>query len=78
MKKFLFLLVSVVLAGATYCTSAKDKVVAKVAKSDKQIQQQQKQSLILEQPSAKFGLLADHYSHSSHSSHSSHYSSRFV
>lgn len=72
MKKLLFFAVSAILAGASYCISVGEKIVAKVTNSDTQIEQQQEQTLVLEQSSAEFNLLA---SHSSHSSHSSHYSS---
>lgn len=74
MKKLLFFAVSAILAGASYCSSVGEKIVAKVTNSDTQIEQQQEQSLVLEPFSAKFNLLADHYSHRSHSSHRSHYS----
>ncbi len=85
MKKLLFFAVSAILAGANYCSSVSEKIVAKVTNSDTQIEQQQEQSLVLEQSSAEFKLLASrsshsshrsHSSHSSHRSHSSHYSSR--
>ena len=79
MKKLLFFAVSAILAGVSYCSSVSDKIVAKVTNSDTQIEQQQEQSLVLEQSSAEFKLLVSHSSHSSHSSHrshSSHYSSR--
>ncbi|MFI3328305.1 MAG: hypothetical protein SNH79_01105 [Rikenellaceae bacterium] len=76
MKKMLFLAVSALIAGASYCTSAGEKVVAKVTKSDNVIKQLQEQPLILEQFSAESDLLAAHYSHSSHRSHSSHSSHR--
>lgn len=72
MKKILFIAVSAILAGASYCTSVSGKIIAKVTDSDTHIQQQQGQSLILEQGSTQFNLLADRCSHSSHSSHSSH------
>lgn len=79
MKKLLFFAVSTIIASASYCSSVSEKIVAKVTNSDTQIKQQQEQSLILEQSSAEFKLLANHSSHSSHGSHgshSSHYSSR--
>ena len=69
MKKLLFFAISAILAGASYCTSVGEKIIAKT--NNNQIQQQE-QGLILEQSSAQFNLLADHYSHSSHRSHSSH------
>ena len=72
MKKFLFLVVSALIAGAGFCSSVGDKVVAKVTKSDMVIEQQNEQQLILETNVADCELLADHYSHSSHRSHSSH------
>lgn len=62
MKKLLFLAVSAILAGASYCTSAGEKLVAKVTNSDTQIEQQQEQTLVLEQPSAEFKMLASHSS----------------
>lgn len=76
MKKLLFFAVSAILAGASYCSSVSEKIVAKVTNSDTQIEQQQEQSLVLEQSSAEFKLLASHSSHCSHSSHSSHSSHR--
>jgi cell division protein FtsB len=79
MKRLLFFAVSAILAGASYCSSVSEKIVAKVTNSDTQIEQQQEQTLVLEQSSAEFKLLGSHSSHSSHSSHrshSSHYSSR--
>lgn len=72
----LFFAVSTILAGASYCSSVSEKIVAKVANSNTQIEQQQEQSLVLEQSSAEFKLLASHSSHSSHSLHSSHSSNR--
>ena len=82
MKKLMFLAVSAILAGASYFSSVGEKIVAKVTNSDTQFEQQQEQTLVLEQSSAEFKLLAghsshrSHSSHSSHRSHSSHYSSR--
>ena len=88
MKKLLFFAVSALLTGASYFSSVGEKIVAKVTNSDTQIEQQEEQTLVLEQSSAEFKLLASHSSHSSHSSqsshsshsshrsHSSHYSSR--
>ena len=58
MKKLLFFAVSAILAGASYCSSVSEKIVAKVTNSDTQIEQQQEQSLVLEQSSAEFKLLA--------------------
>ena len=54
MKKLLFFAVSAILAGASYCTSVGEKIVAKVTNSDTQIEQQQEQTLVLEQSSAEF------------------------
>lgn len=76
MKRLLFLVVSAFIAGAGYCTSVGEKIVAKATNSDSQIEQQREQTLILEQASADFNLLASHSSHSSHRSHSSHSSHR--
>ena len=76
MKRLLFFAVSAILAGASYCSSVSEKIVAKVTNSDTQIEQQQEQTLVLEQSSAEFKLLASHSSHSSHCSHSSHSSHR--
>ena len=45
MKKLLFFAVSAILAGASYCSSVSEKIVAKVTNSDTQIEQQQEQSL---------------------------------
>lgn len=56
MKKLLFFAVSAILAGASYCTSVGEKIVAKVTNSDTQIEQQQEQTLVLEQSSAEFNL----------------------
>lgn len=72
MKRLMFLAVSAILAGASYFSSVGEKVVAKVMNSDTLIEQQQEQTLVLEQSSADFDLLASHSSHRSHSSHSSH------
>ena len=47
MKKLLFFAVSAILAGASYCTSVGEKIVAKVTNSDTQIEQQQEQTLTL-------------------------------
>lgn len=74
MKRLLFLVVSAFIAGAGYCTSVGEKIVAKATNSDSQIEQQQEQMLILEQTSAEFNLLASHSSHVSHGSHGSHVS----
>lgn len=76
MKRLMFLAVSAILAGASYFSSVGEKVVAKVINSDTLIEQQQEQTLVLEQSSAEFDLLASHSSHSSHRSHSSHSSHR--
>ncbi len=84
MKKLLFFAVSAIIAGASYCTSVGEKIVAKVTNSDTQIEQQQEQTLVLEQSIDEHNLLTwhsshvshrSHSSHSSHSSHRSHYSS---
>ena len=40
MKKLLFFAVSAILAGASYCSSVSDKIVAKITNSDTQIEQQ--------------------------------------
>lgn len=57
MKKLLFFAVSAILAGASYCSSVSEKIVAKVTNGDTQIKQQQEQTLVLEQSSAEFKLL---------------------
>ena len=72
MKKLMFFAVSAILAGASYCSSVSEKIVAKVTNSDTQIEQQQDQTLVLEQSSPEYNLLASHSSHTSHRSHSSH------
>ena len=72
MKKLLFFAVSAIIAGVGYCTSVGEKIVAKVTNSDTQIEQQQDQTLVLEQFSDEYNLLAGHSSHVSHSSHGSH------
>lgn len=76
MKRLLFFTVSAILAVASYCSSVGEKIVTKVANNDTQIEQQQKQALVLEQSTDEFKLLASHSSHSSHRSHSSHSSHR--
>lgn len=43
-KKLLFFAVSAILAGASYCSSVSEKIVAKVTNSDTQIEQQQEQA----------------------------------
>lgn len=72
MKKLMFFAVSAILAGASYCSSVSEKIVAKVTHSDTQIEQQQDQTLVLEQSSPEYNLLTSHSSHTSHRSHSSH------
>lgn len=72
MKKLMFLAVSAILAGASYCSSVSEKIVAKVTNHDTQIEQQQEQPLVLEQMTTDAKLLAWHSSHSSHVSHGSH------
>lgn len=82
MRKLLFLALSAIIAGASYFSSIGEKIVAKVTNSDTQIEQQKEQTLVLEQFTADFKLLAGHSSHvshgshGSHGSHTSHYSSR--
>ena len=46
MKKLLFFAVSALLAGASYCSSVGEKIVAKVTNSDTQIEQQQEQTSV--------------------------------
>lgn len=76
MRKLLFFAVSAIIAGASYFSSVGEKIVAKVTNSDIQIEQQKEKTLVLEQFSADYKLLAGHSSHSSHSSHKSHSSHR--
>ncbi len=76
MRKLLFLVMSAILAGASFCSSASERFVAKVTNNDIRIEQQQNQNLVLEQATADFDVLASHSSHSSHRSHSSHSSHR--
>ncbi len=76
MKRFLFILVSALIAGIGYCSSLGEKLIAKATGNTTQIEQQQEQSLVLEQPSVEFNKLSYHVSHSSHRSHSSHSSHR--
>ena len=71
MKKLLFLAVSALIAGVTFCSTVGDKVVAKVSKDGK-LNQQKNQLLVLEKAADAQGLLAWHYSHGSHGSHASH------
>ena len=49
MKKLLFFAVSALIAGASFCSSVGNKVMAKVTNSDSQIEQQKNQLLVLEQ-----------------------------
>ena len=84
MKRLLFLVVSVLVAGATYASNVSKEIIANVTSNGEvSISEQQNQELILEQP-ADLQLKTNwhyshssHRSHSSHSSHRSHYSSRF-
>ena len=84
MKRLLFLVASVLVAGVTYASNVSKDIIASVkSDSETSISEQMNQGLILEQ-SADVQMNVDgHYSHSSHSSHSSHrshsshYSSRF-
>lgn len=76
MKRVLYVVVSAVMAVASYTTFATQQVFSKVTSSSSIVKQQQDVPLILEQFSADADLLAAHYSHSSHRSHSSHSSHR--
>jgi len=84
MKRILFLLVSLLIAGVSYAADFGKDIVSKVANSNEISVSEQNQSLILEQAADLQMDVNRHYSHSSHSSHSSHrshsshYSSRFA
>ena len=84
MKRVLFLLVSLLIAGYSYAADFGKEVVSKVSNSNEISVSEQNQSLILEQTANLQMDVNRHYSHSSHSSHSSHrshsshYSSRFA
>ena len=83
MKRVLFLLVSLFIAGYSYAADFGKDVVSKVTNSNETSITEQHQSLILEQAANLQMEVNRHYSHSSHNSHSSHrshsshYSSRF-
>lgn len=72
MKKVLFFVVSLVIAGTSFFSSVGSKIASKVSNDDDSIEQQLQKALVLEQASSDLNLLAGHTSHSSHSSHSSH------
>lgn len=72
MKKVLFFVVSLVIAGTSFFSSVGSKIASKVSNDDDSIEQQLQKALVLEQTSSDLNLLAGHTSHSSHSSHSSH------
>lgn len=84
MKRVLFLLVSLCMAGFTYAADFGKDVLSKVSGNTEVSISEQNQSLILEQAASLQMDVNRHYSHSSHSSHSSHrshsshYSSRFA
>lgn len=83
MKRVLFLLISVFVAGTTYATNLSKDVIAKVTNESELSVSDNEQTLILEQPVNTGTDVNAHYSHrshqshSSHRSHSSHYSSSF-
>ena len=74
MRKFLFVIASALIAGATYCTNATSSFVSVITHSNQtEISQQNNQPLILEQaPSDQLLASNGHYSHGSHGSHGSH------
>ncbi len=75
MKRFLFLVASVLVAGVTYASNVSKEIVANVkSDSETSISEQMNQGLILEQPADLQMKMNTHYSHSSHRSHSSHHS----
>lgn len=72
MKRLLFVVASILIAGITNIASASERIAIKVTGNDVSIEKQQ-QPLILEKSISNFKeSLQGHYSHSSHSSHSSH------
>lgn len=75
MKRFLFLVASVLVAGVTYASNVSKEIVASVkSDSETSITEQMNQGLILEQSADMQMKMNTHYSHSSHRSHSSHHS----
>jgi len=76
MKRFLFLVASLLIAGVTNVASASERLTAKITGDDEGIEQQKQQPLVLEKLADFKASLTWHASHSSHSSHSSHYSHR--
>ncbi len=83
MKRILFLVVSLFIAGFSQAADFSRDVVSKITNTNEISVSEQSQSLILEQAANMQMDVNRHYSHSSHSSHSSHrshsshYSSRF-
>lgn len=71
MKKLLFLAVSALIAGVSFCSAVGNKVIANVSNNEKS-NQQDNQLLVLEKAADTQSLLAWHYSHGSHGSHISH------
>lgn len=72
MKRVLFLLVSVLLAGTAYASNLSKDVIAMVLNKDAVSFTGQGQSLILEKSMSGQTHVTGHESHRSHSSHSSH------
>lgn len=72
MKRVLYLLVFALLSGTSFATNLSKDIVAKVTNSREVLEEQQNQSLILEQPLSTQLNANQHYSHGSHGSHGSH------
>ena len=81
MKKILFIAISAIIAGVSFCSSVGEKISTSIFNGNKEIKQRKEQLLVLEASNDECTLLTSnshrsHYSHSSHRSHYSHYSSR--
>lgn len=83
MKRIVFLVASLFIAGFAHAADFSKDVIAKVVNGNEITVSEQNQPLILEQSATLQMDVNRHYSHSSHRSHSSHhshsshYSSRF-
>ena len=80
MKRVLFLVASLIVAGFALAANFSKDVMAKVTSNDEITVSEQIQPLVLEQTATMPMNVNRHYSHSSHGSHASHvshYSSRF-
>ena len=81
MKRILFLVASLFVAGFAHAADFSKDVLAKVTNNNEITVSEQIQPLVLEQDTTMPMDVNRHYSHSSHSSHashSSHYSSRLA